>query len=215
VSNKRVINGWWIRKTLEGNGHGLFYGPIPAFAWIGWGKPRKPSVITTSRPRGRPRNSYKDGIEEIGRRKGKSLREMWRLAVDRGRWKELVEAPLTLWGTMGKRKKKKNSQSADRDLNFGVSEYEAGGLATRPRRLVPSVLKEGLKKTTKSLTRDSRLSVELVSYGLISCTLHEFVKLTHNGEDVPVSFSVILFHIQSNRTDFGWIWYLAWTLEVV
>jgi hypothetical protein len=47
------------------------------------------------RPRGRPRKSYEDGIEEIGRSKGKSLREM-RLAVDRGRWKEFVEAPLTL-----------------------------------------------------------------------------------------------------------------------
>jgi hypothetical protein len=47
------------------------------------------------RSRGRPRKSY-DGIEEIGRRKGESLREMRRLAVDRGRWKELVEVPLTL-----------------------------------------------------------------------------------------------------------------------
>jgi hypothetical protein len=45
------------------------------------------------RPRGRPRKSYEDGIEEIGRRKGKSLREMSRLAVNRGRWKEFVEAP--------------------------------------------------------------------------------------------------------------------------
>jgi hypothetical protein len=35
-------------------------------------------------------------VLEIGRRKGKSLREMRRLAVDRGRWKEFVEAPLTL-----------------------------------------------------------------------------------------------------------------------
>jgi hypothetical protein len=32
---------------------------------------------------------------------------MRRLAVDQGRWKEFVEAPLTLWGTMGKRKRKK------------------------------------------------------------------------------------------------------------
>jgi hypothetical protein len=44
---------------------------------------------------------------KIIRRKGKSLREMRRLAVDRGRWKEFVEAPLTPWGIMGKRKKKK------------------------------------------------------------------------------------------------------------
>jgi hypothetical protein len=48
------------------------------------------------RPRGRLRKSYEDGIEEIGRRKGKSLREMRRLAVDQGRWKEFVEAPLML-----------------------------------------------------------------------------------------------------------------------
>jgi hypothetical protein len=48
------------------------------------------------RPRGRPRKSYEDGIEEIGRRKGKSLREMRRLAVDRVRWKDFVEAALTL-----------------------------------------------------------------------------------------------------------------------
>jgi hypothetical protein len=37
------------------------------------------------RPRGRPRKSYKDGIGEIGRRKGKSLRDMRRLAVYRER----------------------------------------------------------------------------------------------------------------------------------
>jgi hypothetical protein len=43
-------------------------------------------------PRGRPSKSYEDAIEEIGRRKGTSLREMRRLAVDRGRWKEFVEA---------------------------------------------------------------------------------------------------------------------------
>jgi hypothetical protein len=57
------------------------------------------------RRRGRPRKSYEDGIEEIWRRKGKNLREMRRLAVDRGRWKEFVEVPLTLSGTMGKGKK--------------------------------------------------------------------------------------------------------------
>jgi hypothetical protein len=34
------------------------------------------------RPQGRPRKSYEDGIEEIGRRKGKRLRKMRRLAVD-------------------------------------------------------------------------------------------------------------------------------------
>jgi hypothetical protein len=58
-------------------------------------------------PRGRPRKSYEDETEETGRRKGKSLREMRRLAVDRGRWKEFVEAPLTLRVSMRKRKKKK------------------------------------------------------------------------------------------------------------
>jgi hypothetical protein len=42
---------------------------------------------------GRPRKSYEDGIEGIGRRKEKSLSEMRRLAVDQGRWKEFVEDP--------------------------------------------------------------------------------------------------------------------------
>jgi hypothetical protein len=52
------------------------------------------SLVDERRPRGRrPRKSYEDGIEDIGRRKGKSLREMRKLAVDRGRWKEFVEAP--------------------------------------------------------------------------------------------------------------------------
>jgi hypothetical protein len=62
------------------------------------GEERKPKQFLEARPEGkRPRGilrkSYEDGIEEIGRRKGKSLREMRRLAVDRGRWKEFVEAP--------------------------------------------------------------------------------------------------------------------------
>jgi hypothetical protein len=58
------------------------------------GGERKPKQFLEARPEGRrPRKSYKDEIEEIGRRKGKSLREMRRLAVDRGRWKEFVEAP--------------------------------------------------------------------------------------------------------------------------
>jgi hypothetical protein len=60
------------------------------------GEDRKPKQFCEARPEGgRPRKSYEDRIEEIGRRKGKSLREMRRLAVDRGRWKEFVEAPLT------------------------------------------------------------------------------------------------------------------------
>jgi hypothetical protein len=56
------------------------------------GEDRKPKQFCEARPEGgRPRNR----IEEIGRRKGKSLQEMKRLAVDRRRWKEFVEAPLT------------------------------------------------------------------------------------------------------------------------
>jgi IS30 family transposase len=42
-------------------------------------------------------------MEEIGRRKGKILREMRRLTVEGGRWKELAEAP----PNAVKRKKKK------------------------------------------------------------------------------------------------------------
>jgi hypothetical protein len=53
------------------------------------GEEREPKQFLEARPegrpRGRPRKSYEDGIEEIGRRKGKSLSEMRRLAVDRGR----------------------------------------------------------------------------------------------------------------------------------
>jgi hypothetical protein len=64
------------------------------------GEYRKPKQFCKARPEGgrpreRPRKSYEDRIEEIGRRKGKSLREIKRLAVDRGRWKEFVEARLT------------------------------------------------------------------------------------------------------------------------
>jgi hypothetical protein len=62
------------------------------------GEERQPKQFLEARPEGRrPRERVnEDGIEETGRRKGKSLREMTRLAVDRGRWKEFVEAPLTL-----------------------------------------------------------------------------------------------------------------------
>jgi hypothetical protein len=65
------------------------------------GEERKPKQFLEARPegrrpRGKSRKNYEDGIGEIRRRKGKSLREMRRLTVDRGRWKEFVEAPLTL-----------------------------------------------------------------------------------------------------------------------
>jgi hypothetical protein len=43
--------------------------------WSGWQK-RKQKQFLEARPEGRrPRKSYEEGIEEIGRRKGKSLRE--------------------------------------------------------------------------------------------------------------------------------------------
>jgi hypothetical protein len=61
-----------------------------------WNRYTKPKQILEARPEGRPRKSYEDGIDEIGRRKEKILREMRRLAVDRGRWKEFVQVPLTL-----------------------------------------------------------------------------------------------------------------------
>jgi hypothetical protein len=60
------------------------------------GENRKPKQFLEARPEGRQRKSYEDGIEEIGRRNGKSSREMRRLAVYRGRYKEFVEAPLML-----------------------------------------------------------------------------------------------------------------------
>jgi hypothetical protein len=75
-----------VKRQLKWHGH-----------VIRMGEERKPKPFLEARPegrrpRGRPRKSHEDGIEEIGRRKGKILREMRRLAVDRGRWKEFVEA---------------------------------------------------------------------------------------------------------------------------
>ncbi|XP_039276101.1 uncharacterized protein LOC120349670 [Nilaparvata lugens] len=45
---------------------------------------------------GRPRYSYEDRIEEIGRRRGKSVPEMRRLAADRREWRRWIEATPTL-----------------------------------------------------------------------------------------------------------------------
>jgi hypothetical protein len=79
---KEGIENRLVKRQLKWYGH-----------MVRMGEERKPKQFLEARPEGRrPRKSYEDGIEEIGRRKGKSLREM-RLAVDRGRWKEFVEAP--------------------------------------------------------------------------------------------------------------------------
>jgi hypothetical protein len=59
------------------------------------GEERKPKQFLEARPRGRPRKSYEDGIEENGKRKGKSLRD--EAACCRPRKMEGVcRCPLTL-----------------------------------------------------------------------------------------------------------------------
>jgi hypothetical protein len=52
---------------------------------------RKPRQILAARPigkrgRGRPRKTWEDVIEEMGRQKGKTVREMDKLAKDRIRF---------------------------------------------------------------------------------------------------------------------------------
>jgi len=37
---------WWIRKNVEGNGHGLIWDTIPVFMWSVWGKHHQASVRT-------------------------------------------------------------------------------------------------------------------------------------------------------------------------
>ena len=45
------------------------------------------------RPRGRPRVTYKECIEEMGRKVSKSVAELRRMAQDRKKWKSFTEDP--------------------------------------------------------------------------------------------------------------------------
>jgi hypothetical protein len=73
VHNERIredlgqegIKNRLVKRQLKWYGH-----------MVRMGEKRKPKQFLEARPRGRPRKSYVDGIEEIGRRKGKSLREI-------------------------------------------------------------------------------------------------------------------------------------------
>ena len=48
------------------------------------------------RPRGRPRVTYEECIEEMGRKVSKSMAELKRTAKDRKKWKSFTEDPPTL-----------------------------------------------------------------------------------------------------------------------
>ena len=48
------------------------------------------------RPRGRPRVTYEECIEEMGRKVSKSMVELKRMAQDRKKWKSFTEDPPTL-----------------------------------------------------------------------------------------------------------------------
>jgi hypothetical protein len=61
---------------------------------------RKPRQILGTRPigkkgRGRPRKTWEDVIEELGRQKGKTMREMNELAKDRQGFSRWTEDPGT------------------------------------------------------------------------------------------------------------------------
>jgi hypothetical protein len=61
---------------------------------------RKPTQILGARPigkrrRGRPRKTWEDVIEELGRQKGRTMREMDKLAKDRIRFSRCTEDPDT------------------------------------------------------------------------------------------------------------------------
>jgi hypothetical protein len=66
----------------------------------GRGEERKPWQILGARPigkrgRGRPRKTWEDVIEELGREKGKTVREMDKLAKDRKGFSSWTEDPDT------------------------------------------------------------------------------------------------------------------------
>ena len=58
----------------------------------------KSKLILTDggRPRGRPRVTYEECIEEMGRKVSKSIVELKRMAQDRKKWKSFTENPPTL-----------------------------------------------------------------------------------------------------------------------
>jgi hypothetical protein len=63
---------------------------------------RKPRQILGARPvgkreKGSPRKTWEDVIEELGRQKGKTVREMDKLAKDRKGFSRCTEDPDTGW----------------------------------------------------------------------------------------------------------------------
>ena len=61
------------------------------------------------RPRGRPRVTYEESIEEMGRKVSKSVAELKRMAQDQKKWKSFTKDPPTLISNQGQLKKKKET----------------------------------------------------------------------------------------------------------
>jgi hypothetical protein len=84
---------------------------------------------------------------------------MRRLAVDRGRWKEFVEAPLTPCGIMGKRKKKKKK------YKVLVGKPEGKRPLGRPR----CRWEDGIRKDLREIGLDSTVSGQGPVAGFCEC----------------------------------------------